>query len=201
MRRPIQNEELVKTVHELLTIQPVQIPVNQPDLDERRYLKEHVNRLTQALEDKVVALKKVMQQNALLLKDSKHHEAELEKSLSELQDTQSYLVQSERLSAVGQLVAGGAHELNNPLAIIIGYAQLVLRMPEVTPRMEECLNKLKDAGQRCQRIVHHLTIFVTGDTVRRDTLSFIEKTEKPYLTKPFYIERIRQVVAYRLSDN
>ena len=91
-----------------------QVKTHLPDLDERRYLKEHVNWLTQALEDKLVALEKVMQQNAVLLKDSKRHEAELEKSLSELQNTQSYLVQSERLSAVGQLVAGVAHGLNNP---------------------------------------------------------------------------------------
>ena len=44
-------------------------------------------------------------------------------------------------------------------------------------------------------------IFVTGDTVSHDTLAFIEKTENPYLTKPFDIERVRQVVADRLSDN
>ena len=127
-----------------------------------------------------------MQQNAFLLKDSKHHEAELEKSLSELQDTQSYLVQSERLSAVGQLVAGVAHELNNPLAIIIGYAQLVLRMPEVTPRMEECLNKLEDAGQRCQRIVHHLTIFAQK-----------QKAEKRYINVK---EVLQSVIGVRFDQ-
>ena len=163
-----------------------QVKTHLPDLDERRLLKEHVNRLTQALEDKLVALEKVMQQNALLLKDSKHHEAELEKSLSELQDTQSYLVQSERLSAVGQLVAGVAHGLNNPLAIIIGYAQLVLRMPEVTPRMEECLNKLEDAGQRCQRIVHHLTIFAQK-----------QKAEKRYINVK---EVLQSVIGIRFDQ-
>jgi hypothetical protein len=40
-----------------------------------------------------------------------------------------------------------------------------------------------------------------GDTVSHDTLSFIEKTGNPYLTEPFRIERICQVVADRLSDN
>lgn len=174
MRRPFQNQELLDSVQDLLAAQPVPVPVNQPDMDEKRYLKEHVSRLTQALEDKVVALERVMQQNTLLLQDSKHHEAELEKSLTELRDTQSYLVQSERLSAVGQLVAGVAHELNNPLAIIIGYAQLIMRMPEVTPRMEECLNKLEDAGQRCQRIVHHLTIFAQKQKAEKRYLSIKE---------------------------
>ena len=44
-------------------------------------------------------------------------------------------------------------------------------------------------------------IFVTGDTISHDTLSFIEKTENPYLTKPFDIDKVRQVVADRLSKD
>ena len=190
MRRPFQNQDLLTIVSELLTTLPSQIQVPQPEMDEKRYLKEHVSRLTQALEDKVVELERVMQQNVLLLKDSKHHETELEKSLSELQDTQSYLVQTERLSAVGQLVAGVAHELNNPLAIIIGYAQLILRMPEVTPRMQECLNKLEDAGQRCQRIVHHLTIFAQK-----------QKAEKRYLNVKDVLQSVIDIRVDQLQAN
>jgi two-component system NtrC family sensor kinase len=159
IRRPFQNQELLDTVQILVSTEQDQIPSGLSELDEKYYLKEHINRLTQALEDKVIELEAVMEQNVRLLKDAKRHEAELRKNLTELQETQAYLVQSERLSAVGQLVAGVAHELNNPLAIILGYAQLMIRMPEITPRMSECLSKLEEAGQRCQRIVHHLTIF------------------------------------------
>jgi two-component system NtrC family sensor kinase len=157
LRRPFSNQVFLNTVQELMSTP--EIVTAMPDLDERSYLKEHVNRLTSALEDKIAELETVMEQNVRLLKDAKRNEEELQKSLTELKHTQSYLVQSERLSAVGQLVAGVAHELNNPLAIILGYSQLMLRMPEITPRMQECLRKLEDAAQRCQRIVHHLTLF------------------------------------------
>ena len=159
MRRPFQNEELLQTVHKLTTGTTINKPMDAATPDEAGYLKGHVNRLTQALEDKVVELEAVMTQNVQLLKVAKRNEAELQKNLVELQETQTYLVQTERLSAVGQLVAGVAHELNNPLAIILGYAQLMLRMPDATVRMQDCLKKLEEAAQRCQRIVQHLTIF------------------------------------------
>ncbi len=51
--------------------------------------------------------------------------AELEHALARLRDTQAELVQSEKLSAMGRMMAGLAHELNNPLATVLGYSQLL----------------------------------------------------------------------------
>lgn len=171
MRRPFKTDDLLDIVQELLNSQMDMESSLPLDMDEEEYLKQHVGRLTYTLEDKVVELEAVTEQNTRLLRDAKRHEAQLQKSLVDLQETQTYLVQSERLSAVGQLVAGVAHELNNPLAIILGYAQLILRMPEASSRMTECLKKLEDAAQRCQSIVHHLTIFAQKQKVEKRHLN------------------------------
>jgi len=73
----------------------------------------------------------------------------------ELQDR---LYQSEKLSAIGGLVSGVAHELNNPLAGILGFAQLLLSRPteEWTVRDVE---KIEKNARRCQKIVENLLAF------------------------------------------
>lgn len=73
-------------------------------------------------------------------------------------DLQNRLYQSEKLSAIGGLVSGVAHELNNPLAGIMGFAQLLLSRPtkEWTRRDVE---KIEKNARRCRTIVENLLAF------------------------------------------
>jgi PAS domain S-box-containing protein len=63
------------------------------------------------------------------------------------------LYQSEKLSAMGQLLAGVAHELNNPLSVVLGHAGLLLR--DATPALAERGTKISEAAERCARIVRN----------------------------------------------
>jgi len=63
--------------------------------------------------------------------ETEHHIASLEKTNQELQQARDELVRSEKMASVGQLAAGLAHELGNPLAAIIGYLELLIRKIEV----------------------------------------------------------------------
>jgi signal transduction histidine kinase len=86
-----------------------------------------------------------------LLLDSKQN-------LEHLQRAQSQLMQKERLAGVGQLVAGVAHELNNPLTAVMGYSDLLMEQgAEGASRPK--LEKLKTEAQRMKRIIQNLLTF------------------------------------------
>ena len=103
---------------------------------------------------------------------------ETKKAYEDLRRTQEQLLQSEKMSAVGQLISGVAHELNNPLTAILGYAQL-LESEKLEPRVEEFITKLHKQAQRTQRIVQNLLSFARQHKPKRiqvDLRSVIEDT-------------------------
>jgi len=84
---------------------------------------------------------------------------ETRQAYEHLRRTQEQLLQSEKMAAVGQLISGVAHELNNPLTAILGYSQLLSSSDHVSPRGGEYVDKLYKQAQRTHRIVHNLLSF------------------------------------------
>jgi two-component system NtrC family sensor kinase len=80
------------------------------------------------------------------------------KAYEDLRRTQEQLLQSEKMSAVGQLIAGVAHELNNPLTAILGYAQL-LESEGLSERAQDYVAKMFKQAQRTHRVVQNLLSF------------------------------------------
>ena len=83
---------------------------------------------------------------------------ETRKAYEELTRAQEQLLQSEKMSAIGQLISGVAHELNNPLTAILGYAQL-LENEEIPVRAQDFVQKLYKQAQRTHKIVQNLLSF------------------------------------------
>lgn len=83
---------------------------------------------------------------------------ETRKAYEDLRRTQEQLLQSEKMSAVGRLISGVAHELNNPLTAISGYTQL-LESEKLDAHVEEFIRKLHKQTDRAQRIVQNLLSF------------------------------------------
>jgi signal transduction histidine kinase len=92
---------------------------------------------------------------------------EVEASHQQLADAQEALLQSEKLASMGQLAAGIAHEVNNPLGVVLMYAHLLLDDCSEQTSMREDLQMIVEQADRCKKIVAGLLHFARQNKVVR----------------------------------
>ena len=85
--------------------------------------------------------------------------AKSESSIENLQRLQAQLVQSEKLISLGQLAAGAAHEINNPLTAILGYSDLLADDLALPDRARITAGKIRDQARRTRNLVQNLLSF------------------------------------------
>jgi len=103
---------------------------------------------------------------------------------------QAKLINTEKLAAVGQLVSGVAHEVNNPLTAILGFADLLLDTPGLPPEGQRDLNVIIQEAQRTKLIVQNLLSFARQVPQQRKTIQLNS-----------IVERTLQLRAYDLSSH
>jgi len=105
------------------------------------------------------------------------------RAYDDLRQAQEKLLQTEKMAALGQLVSGVAHELNNPLAAIIGYAQLL--GSHVSGKGSDFLAKLLRQTQRTQKIIQDLLSFSRQAKPERHPLDFNRMVEEALVLRDF----------------
>jgi two-component system, NtrC family, sensor kinase len=103
----------------------------------------------------------------------------LEKSLADLRAAEEQLIQTEKLRALGKLTAVVTHELNEPLTVIVGFAQLLTHMAPAGSKMKAYLEQISAAAFRCHQIVQSLFNFTwkqAPNKVYTDINELCEKT-------------------------
>ena len=89
----------------------------------------------------------------------KQAEVALNEAYADLKQTQAQLVQSGKLTSIGELAAGVAHELNQPLMVIRGQAQMLLKNQAADSEVFEDLSIIERNTKRVMRIIDHLRTF------------------------------------------
>ena len=109
---------------------------------------------------------------------------QLEDSHRSLEDAKEALEKSGRLASMGQLAAGIAHEVNNPLGILLLHANLVLEECEEQSQIHEDLETIVDQANRCKRIISGLLNFARQSRVVRQPTDLAGLVKKVLHTTP-----------------
>ena len=101
----------------------------------------------------------------------------------------SELVHAEKLSAVGELASGVAHEINNPLTTILGQAQLLLGRSDVPLPVRERVEMMADEASRAARIVQNLLLFARHYPPEQRPCTISDQVERVVALKTFQLDR------------
>ncbi|MBI2218795.1 MAG: GAF domain-containing protein [Candidatus Rokubacteria bacterium] len=120
------------------------------------------------------------------------------RQLEELKLAQAQLVHAEKLSAVGELASGVAHEINNPLTTILGQVYLLLEHGGFDDYVRDKLNIIGEETSRAARIVQNMLVFARRYTPERRPCSLAEQMQRVLELKGYQLghDRVRVVTDF-----
>jgi iron only hydrogenase large subunit-like protein/nitrogen-specific signal transduction histidine kinase len=132
--------------------------------------------------DHAVAIHKGIAENEMCLPYSierlHRYNEKLEKSNKELASMQRTLKEKEKLAGMGQLSAGIAHELNNPIGVIIMYSNLLLEDCPKDSQFREDIEQIVEQAGRCRKIVSGLLSFSRKDQVNYTAVNAVDLVKR-----------------------
>jgi two-component system, NtrC family, sensor kinase len=123
------------------------------------------------------------------------------KDVTEKKKMEGQLVQSAKLAALGEMAAGVAHELNSPMTVIIGTAQMLLRelQEDGLPDRAEVLDDIINSGLRCKRIIQNLLTFSRQDQMPATEVDLNSEAQRVLGMIKYQINRSQITISEQLT--
>jgi two-component system NtrC family sensor kinase len=181
----------------------------QAQLRRRQFAEETRREREQLLRSEMQAAaassaRELAETRAALVRELEHKNAELHKAYAELQATQGQLVQTAKMASLGELVAGVAHEINNPLAFVLSHLDTVKRSltkvhPDPLALPEASREPWQRANTRLQEM--HLGLERIRELVLKlRTFSRLDEGEYKRVSIRECVEALLTILEHRLKD-
>lgn len=186
----MKERDLIPNIHEwknqhedFLHIQlvkqfnPMQVEQTMPTEEEIKAVLAKTNKFTkedelncracgyQSCRDKAIAVWKGIAEVEMCLP---YLINKLEKTISDLTENQAKLIQAEKLASMGQMAAGIAHEINNPLGVVLMYAHILKDEMGHDNEMKDDVDKILNEAERTRRIVRRILNFAREEKIERN---------------------------------
>lgn len=126
---------------------------------------------------------------------------ELKNSNKDLAKAQERLIQTERLASLGQLSAGVAHEINNPLGTILLFSNVLLKQLEPGDRKQENIRMIASEATRCKNIVRGLLDFARQSRVSKSPTNVTEIIKDVVKVQKAVAEAANVTLTHEIQDD